>query len=55
MVNKNLRKFMGLWWIEPIEETIREMGRVPYKPVPKLPCRKFRPGNPRPKIEPTGN
>jgi hypothetical protein len=54
-VNKELRKFLGLWWIEPIEATIREMGRVPYRHVPRQPCKKFRPGDYRPIVEPTGN
>ena len=36
-VNKKLRKFLGLWWIEPIEETLKERGIVPYKHVPQEP------------------
>ena len=36
-VNKKLRKFLGLWWIEPIEETLKERGIVPYKHVPQKP------------------
>jgi hypothetical protein len=36
-VNKRLRKFLGLWWIEPIEETIQELGKVPYRHVPSRP------------------
>ena len=40
-VNKRLRKFLGLWWIEPIEETLKERGIVPYKHVPKEPLTKL--------------
>ena len=41
-VNKKLRRFLGLWWIEPIEETLREIGKpvprqVPSRPMTKLP------------------
>jgi hypothetical protein len=43
-VNKKLRKFLGLWWIEPIEETIKDLGLVPYKHVPAGPPPKFRSG-----------
>jgi len=43
-VNKRLRKFLGLWWIEPIEETIQELGKVPYRHVPQAPVPKLPPG-----------
>jgi hypothetical protein len=41
-VDKKLRKFLGLWWIEPIDETIKDLGLVPYrhvrrKPLPGMP------------------
>jgi hypothetical protein len=49
-VNKKLRKFLGLWWIEPIEDTLKEMGKKPYKWVPPQPFRKLRPGNFKPTI-----
>lgn len=48
-VNKKIRKPLGLWWIEPIEETIRERGLIPYKHVPPGPRPKFGPG-PKPVI-----
>jgi hypothetical protein len=53
-VNKKLRKFLGLWWIEPIEETLRERGIVPYKHVPQGPVGKL-PAGFKPNIERTGN
>jgi hypothetical protein len=37
-VSKRLRKFLGLWWIEPIEETLKERGIVPYRHFPQGPA-----------------
>jgi hypothetical protein len=53
-VNKRLRKFLGLWWIEPIEETIKELRIAPYRHVPRRPAPKLPPGF-KPNIQRTGN
>jgi len=53
-VNKKLRKFLGLWWIEPIEETLKERGIVPYRHVPQGQVPKLPPGF-KPNIRRTGN
>ena len=53
-VNKKLRKFLGLWWIEPIEETLEERGIVPYRHVPRAPVPRLPPGY-KPTIQRTGN
>ena len=51
-VNKKLRKLLGLWWIEPIEETLKETGKPIYRHVPSPPMKKMPEGF-KPRIERT--
>ena len=53
-VNKELRKLLGLWWIEPTMETLKDLGIVPYRHVSRAPLPKVRPGF-KPNIQRTGN
>ena len=53
-VNKRLRRFLGLWWIEPIEETLKDLGIVPYRHIPREPLPKVPTGF-KPSIQRTGN
>jgi len=53
-LSKKLRKRLGLWWIEPIEETLREMdAKVP--PVPQPAPSITLPSGFKPVIVPTGS
>jgi hypothetical protein len=54
-VNKKLRTFLGLWWIEPIEETLKDLGIVPYRHVPQEPLPAKVPPGIKPNIQRTGN
>ncbi len=53
-VDKKLRKFLGLWWIEPIDETIKDLGLVPYRHVSRKPLPET-PSGFKPNIQRTGS
>jgi hypothetical protein len=49
-VTKKLRRRLGLWWIEPIDETLRELGKPVPKHIPSPPMKKMPEGF-KPRIE----